>query len=257
VLYGEVPVHYLINLRRTPFRRAVEQGVEAARAWCEHEGVLRAGVPVAAPPRTPKTVRFTEVMAGVVGLGEDDPERGATAAEARSPLKFKLTMNIDDLDGFLADRDHECPAAGYVDCPALGGRSVVSRGRFNLFTAGEDPRTRLMRYRLFFRDGEGAPLTLTGIKRVHDDPGADAWADTTTLYTRVLGGHVAEGEDEGAATVAAGILRITPPAFARQLTTFRGTGPGPLGGLRAVLRFGGAFLGQLRQVFGLRFLTGG
>jgi predicted acylesterase/phospholipase RssA len=260
VLYGEVPVHYLVNFRRAPFRRAVEQGVEAARAWCEHEGVLRADVPAPepAPRRTPKTVRFTEVMAGSVAFGERDPERGATAAaEARSPLKFRLTMYMDDLDRFLADRDHEAPAAGYVDCPALGGRSVVSRGRFNLFTTGEDPRTRFMLYRLFFRDGEGAPLTLTGIKRVHDDPGADAWADATTLYTRVLRGHVAAGEDEAAAIVAAGILRITPPAFARQLTTFRGTGPGPLGGLRAVLRFGAAFLGQLRQVFGPKFLTGG
>jgi predicted acylesterase/phospholipase RssA len=256
VLYGEVPLHYLINVRRAPFRRAVDQGVEAARAWCRHEGIpLRAEA--AAPTRRPRRVRFTEVMAGSVAFGAEDPE-AAAAAPAGEParLKFRLTIHVDDVERFLADPQHEADAVGFIECPALGGRRVISRGRFNLFTADSDPRRRHMRYRLFFTDGAGRPLTLAGVKNVSDDPGADAWADTTTLYTRILEGHVAEGADAPSAT-AAGILRISVLGFVRQLTTFRGSGPGAFGATRALLQFGRAFAGNLYRVYGRRLLLGG
>lgn len=241
VLYGEVPLHYLLNVRRGPFRRAVESGIEAARAWCRHEGIPLGPVP-SPPARPPSTVRFTEVMAGAVTFGEAQSGSGTS-----SPLRFKLTMHVDDLDAFLTDPAHEAVATGFVECPALGGRRVVSHGRFNLFTDGAEPGLKHMRYRLFFRDGEGRALTLTGVKDVRDDEGFDPWPDTTTLDTRILNGHVAEG-DEGE-VVAQGILRITPQAFARQLTTFRGSGPRLLGGTRAVLRFSQAFLGHLYSVY--------
>jgi predicted acylesterase/phospholipase RssA len=37
-LYAEVPLHYLINVSRRGFRRAVEQGVHAGRDWCQAMG---------------------------------------------------------------------------------------------------------------------------------------------------------------------------------------------------------------------------
>ena len=43
VLRAEVPLHYLLEVRRAPFRRAVERGVEAGRAWCRDEGVSLRG----------------------------------------------------------------------------------------------------------------------------------------------------------------------------------------------------------------------
>jgi predicted acylesterase/phospholipase RssA len=43
-LAAEVPIHYLFSFRRGLYPAAVEQGVEAARAWCRASGVpLRAG----------------------------------------------------------------------------------------------------------------------------------------------------------------------------------------------------------------------
>ena len=63
---------------------------------------------------------------------------------------------------------------------------------FNLFVDVE-PGVKHMLYRLCFYDGVGHPLTMIGYKVVENDAGFDVWKDTTTLFTRVLRGHVAEG----------------------------------------------------------------
>ncbi len=75
---------------------------------------------------------------------------------------------------------------------ALGGQLPVERGDFNLFVdVDRDPHRKRMLYRLHFADANGHPLTLTGFKVVEDDPGIDSiWGDTSTLFTRVLAGHV-------------------------------------------------------------------
>jgi cholesterol oxidase len=99
-----------------------------------------------------------------------------------------------------------------------------------------------MLYRLFFRDGAGHPLTLSGYKLIEDNAGFDVWRDTTTLFTRVLRGHVDEPGEAGAEIVASGVLRIRIRDFARQLTTFRGK-------LGALLKFMTIFLGQLAEAY--------
>ena len=82
-----------------------------------------------------------------------------------------------------------------------------------------------MLYRLWFRDGVGHPLTMTGFKLVENDAGFDVWKDTTTLFTRVLQGHVAEGDDDTATVLASpGSIIIRARDFAKQLTTFRAGG---------------------------------
>jgi predicted acylesterase/phospholipase RssA len=249
-LYAEVGLHYIVNVARAPFKAAVEQGVQAGRDWCRELGIpLRA--PAQAPAAGASTVSFTEEMAGAVALGETDPESGhRRARNDGSWFKVHLTVEIEDLDRMLDEPQHEGMLHGWVQAPQLGGRLSVEAGAFNLFVSSGDPRRKEMRYRLFFRDGTGRKLTFDGVKYVRDDAGADAWRDTTTLHVRLLEGHVGVGRE--AAVVGSGILRISLPAFARQLTTFDGAGPGRLGGLRAVLRYGWAFMGQLVRVYALR-----
>ncbi len=109
-----------------------------------------------------------------------------------------------------------------------------------------------MLYHLHFRDGVGHPLTLTGFKVVRDHRGLDLWADTTTLYTRLLSGHVEASEESEAGLVASGVVRILPLDFARQLTTFRARG-GSLGErARALAGFAAVFIGDLFKVYGAR-----
>jgi cholesterol oxidase len=167
-------------------------------------------------------------------------------------LKFHLTIETPAIDAFVADGSHEATATGWVRCEALGGKRLVEHGRFNLFVPTGRPgeREREMRYRLHLRDGVGTPLTLVGHKVIADDPGFDLWPDTTTLFTRLLNGHVEPGADDDAPLVASGVLRITPLSFGRQLTTFRASGAGFAGNLRALGRFDLLFLGELWRVYG-------
>ena len=140
-------------------------------------------------------------------------------------------------------------ASQVVRCEALGGRLPVTRGLFNLFVKVEgSKRDKRMLYRLHFTDANDHPLTMTGFKVVEDDAGIDnVWTDTSTLSTRLLKGHVEEGDDEAAETLASGRLRIEPLDFARQLATFR---TDPAGRVDAVARFGALFAGELWETYG-------
>ena len=195
------------------------------------------------------SVQFTEEMLGHVTFGESDFARGAAPErDGAGALKFHLTIVVDDIERFGTDPTRRAGAHGYLDCDALGGRLPVEHGVFNLFVDTE-PGVKRMLYRLHFRDGTGHPLTLSGYKLVKDDAGFDVWKDTTTLFTRVLRGHVDEQQEPSAEIVASGVLRIRMRDFARQLTTFRAGGDGAGAKLGALAKFGTIFLGQLAEAY--------
>lgn len=195
------------------------------------------------------SVQFTEEMLGHVTFGESDFARGAAPErDGAGALKFHLTIVVDDIERFGTDPTRRAGAHGYLDCDALGGRLPVEHGVFNLFVDTE-PGVKRMLYRLHFRDGAGHPLTLSGFKLVKDDAGFDVWKDTTTLFTRVLRGHVDEHGEASAEIVASGVLRIRVRDFARQLTTFRAGGEGAGAKLGALAKFGTIFLSQLAEAY--------
>ena len=253
LLKAEVDMHYLINVSRDRVAEAVNAGVEAARDWCRARDIpLDAGPSEAAAPtrEAPTSLRFTETMTGFVTEGMTDYETGYRRGRlAETDLRFRLTITMEDVNRFLRTPDHSARAEGYVEGAALGGRCPVSEGRFNLFVDEGDPRRRYMRYRLPFTTPAGEPRTLRGHKVIEDDPGADAWGDTTTLYTHVLRGHVPADADDEAEVLAAGILRIRVGDLLKQLASFRTEGPTRADRLSALARFGGLFLGNLWGVY--------
>ena len=193
------------------------------------------------------TVRFTEEMLGHVTFGETDFARGAQPErDGASAFKFHLTIEVEDIDSFQRDPLRPAKATGYVHCEALGGRLPVIQGWFNLFVDVE-PGVKHMLYRLWFYDAVGHPLTMTGFKLVKNDAGFDVWKDTTTLFTRVLRGHLNEGDPEE--LVASGTIVIRARDFAKQLTTFRSTSPSPVQGVKALLQFGVVFMKQLAEAY--------
>lgn len=205
----------------------------------------------------PTSVRFTEQMKGFVSRAGGDPRSAYTEAQARDEkFMFELTVEAPDIDAFAADPTHAGTATGYVEADVLGGRASVEQGWVNLFTGtGDDAKGRRMLYRLWLTSADGEALTMAGVKEVHDDPGFDLWEDTTTLFVQLLAGHVPPGDagsesghlpGDDPRVRGAGVLRILPLDFAKQLTTFRTTGPGGMG---AVARFGSLFFGEVWKAY--------
>jgi len=195
------------------------------------------------------SVRFTEEMLGHVTFGEIDFARGAQPdRDGSSAFKFHLTIEVSDIESFSNDPLRPATAVGYVVGDAFGGKLPVEQGWFNLFVDVE-PGVKHMLYRLWFRDGVGNPLTMTGFKLVKDDAGFDVWKDTTTLFTRILQGHVPEGEDGTAVILASGTIIIRARDFAKQLTTFRAGGPSIGAKVGAIAKFGLIFGQQLAEAY--------
>jgi hypothetical protein len=200
--------------------------------------------------RAPTSVRFSETMRGYISFGEGDARRGfRDGRDSGTSIVARLTITIDDLACFLIDPYHTARITGEIECDTLGGQLPIEGGSFNLFVQDADPTRKAMCYRLFFRDSVGHTITLTGVKVVHGDAPTAVWFDTTTLYIRVLRGHVAAGQDMGAELVAGGILRLYPVALLCELMSFRAQGQSRAGRVAAISMFIGFFCTQLAQLY--------
>ena len=260
ILKGEVPMHYLINFSQDRVAEAVNLGVRDARQWCREQGILlKRGYEYSTDVHTVETkLSFSEQMKGFFSLGETDPEVGfRTGKQYQRKLAFELIIRVDGVNRFLTRPEHEASAEGFVICEALGGKLPIDTGVFNLFVHENDPRQKRILYRFFFHDSGGVPLTFSGFKRVEDDTGFDAWEDTTTLYVRILRGHLPLDEEEGAEIVAAGMLKLHLLDFLKELTTFRTEGPTLSDRASALTRFGKSFFGKLWDVYASQILSSG
>jgi hypothetical protein len=200
----------------------------------------------------PSRLRFNEELRGYFQFGERDFRPAASAGRREgNPLRCLLNFHISDIGRFLGDPAHEIAVMGVVDCPSLGGRLRIEKGAFSLATKPAPIQHRML-YRLFFRDGCGHPVTLSGFKMVHDDPGFDLWSDTTTVYTRLFPGHVPAGSESTAQVVASGIVRLSPLALLRLMASVRFEAGSFAGRVHVLRRTGQLFTGRLWEVYGDR-----
>jgi predicted acylesterase/phospholipase RssA len=270
-LKADVALHYLVDFSSDRLTEAVNLGVQRARKWCEENGIpldpYEAEYPTDVHTAHTK-LSFTEEMKGFISFDELDYDLGRRRGEeAGTSIMFHLTITVDGVNRFVTWPDHDTDdVKGYIKCDALGGKLPVEQGTFNLFIDEQDPAQKKMLYRLFFHDDQGRALTLSGFKEVKDDPGRDLWHDTTTLFTRILGGHVDAAEEEAAKgdpeklqqmVVASGIIVIQYFDFLKQLTTFRTEGPTRSDRASAMARFGRLFIGKLWDVYARDVLTSG
>jgi predicted acylesterase/phospholipase RssA len=259
LIEAEVPVHYLLNFSQDRMAEAVNQGVEDARAWCRARNIPL-GASASPPPRPAApgaaSIQFTEEMKGFVSRGaaattKPDYQHAAEAGRQNNgALMFHLDVKAPDVDEFITSPEHRASANGYIDSALYGTRRPVADGVVQLLVSAGDPSRKEMRYRLFFTAADGRDLTLVGFKDISGRSLKDVWPETTTLYTQILIGHVAEG---AAGTVeASGVIVIHPDDFfLRQLFSFRVGGP--IGGrVQALARFGAMFFGKLWDVYGHR-----
>ena len=202
--------------------------------------------PCADPDRT--SLSFTEEMSGTCFPRCEPrqvPRRWPGWCRSRWPSGSRSPPTI--VERFLDEPEHSARAEGWIDAASIGGRRQIQRGWFNLFAPDGAPDRRLMRYRLQFDSALGQPRTLIGRKNVLHGAPTRIWPDTSTLYFRLLEGHVAAEEDDEARILAAGTLHLRLTDFARELTTIRVEGPHCAAALE---RFGRFFAGQLWDVYG-------
>jgi predicted acylesterase/phospholipase RssA len=253
MLQAEVALNYLVDFSADRMAEAVNQGVQTARDWCKQHAIPITPLPDIAPEPVVSAItslQFTEEMKGFLTLGETDYDKGFRLGKAHgTDAMVHLTIKTDDVDKFITDPQHVASATGYFKGDIFGGQRPVKEGIFNLLVDDGDPDRKAMYYRLFFTDEKGNPLTLLGFKDVHGGDKSDVWTDTTTLFTRILNGHVGPEADGGANVLAAGIIRIHFLDFLKELTTFRTEGPDFAARASAMQRFGSLFLSKLWDVY--------
>ena len=190
-------------------------------------------------------ISFRETMTGYFALDASDPEAGAASGKTRdTELAMHASINIRDLDGFIADPDHLGDIDGSIDFPPLGTGMPASHGIFNLFSPADEPNTKYMIYELGFEHG-GLQYYLAGRKTVRDDPGFDLLSDTTTLHTILYRGQDSSGE-----VIGAGVLKLGIKELARLVPTIKATNTSSTAeSARTVLKFGKFFLGELWDTY--------
>ena len=204
----------------------------------EHAGVV-----------TPAGIEFTERMSGYFSPNPVLPHETAAARgrERGDTLSFTVTVLIDDVKHFVADKGHEGRLIGTVECPSLSPEPMdIYDGHFNLMRADDAAvDTKRFEYRFAFADRQGNAYRFDGHKVVRQDAGADVWRDTTRLYV-----DIAKGENGQLGPLGRALLTIAPADFARQMQTLKGTGGASAADrLAAVTAFGRFFSRELFDTY--------
>ncbi|MDX1428692.1 MAG: hypothetical protein R3282_00330 [Rhodothermales bacterium] len=188
---------------------------------------------------------FNETMAGGFALEETDPETGKAKGEREgSELAMHATVEIADIDAFIADPDHRGRLSGTVDFTPFGTGLRAPDGIFNLFRPTEDPSLKWMVYELGFEHG-GEEYYLAGKKMVREAAVTELWRATTTLYTKL---H--RGAGDAAPIVGAGVLSLSVKQLIALVSTMKVTGAASKKEEAAVmLKFGRFFMGDLWDTY--------
>ena len=124
---------------------------------------------------------------------------------------------------------------------------MIEDATFQLFVDDESkPNTKNMIYSMKIRDTNNAKYDFYGYKIVKDNPNPlDIWADTSTLYVRIL-------KDNN--IIAKGIMRIEVNDFLKQMTTMKAlNATSTAQRLGAISRFGQYFSKTLWTTYGSVF----
>jgi cholesterol oxidase len=161
------------------------------RKWAAAGQAIGAPEPAQEPVLAPPTVRlqFTERLTGFVSMSvHDDYTEGydrGRSDDARVDLL--ITIEYDDISAALNDPTREARISGTVLAPELSSqRLTVIEGSFALFDP--DPsavETWQMRYRITLESQEGKRYLFEGHKVLRENGVRHAWAETTTLYTKI------------------------------------------------------------------------
>jgi cholesterol oxidase len=222
--------------------------------------------------------------------GDEGYRRAESRGRPDYPIELSLDNTVEDLAVFFEDPRHVMSITGKIKVRLPADAAPVERavrGHLQLFvqrhkpyaidpkrslrrlqaqeriagrytpTAAPPPRRkqRWMKYRLVFADESGQYWLFRGNKRLRDDPGFDAWRDTTSLFVRLFGplpSEPARGVKLPERSQSGlGVVHVDATRFLfEQLQSFRVTGTDdPARKSWAVAKFALFFFGELQRVY--------
>lgn len=257
VLRAEVGTHYLALLNGDRLHRAVEQGVRAARAWCDERGIPYTPIDRSDFYDSGVELHFSDRLSGRI--------RGRRA-------EAELFLTVPDSGEFVNAGRQRVDVSGSVTCPVLEGRAVVEHGWADILLDAEgrwrttdvggvnesdygvDPTRKHMLYVLHLRTPDtGRQLTFLGTKTLTTPTVLGVAREATTMTCRVMEGWV--GPDDGEEPLWTGQLRMGFLDVARQLVGARASGPDLMSELGGLARYGALFAGSLWDVAARKVLT--
>jgi hypothetical protein len=210
-----------------------------------------------------------------------------TAGHPSQAIVLALHVETPNLARLIEDQDHRMQVTGTLSvilpgtCDSLpyevrgsvalfvervkpyglgrrGGsrRALQTRlaGPYRTVKARKPTKRRSMVYDLHFLDRANRRWHLRGVKEIHDDPGLDAWRDTSHLFVTLMGPATDQADDSPAdLTVrAAGVAHVGLSGFLmHQLPSIRviGCDDDPARALWAKVRFASFFFGELQRIY--------
>ena len=256
VLRAEVATHYLALFNGDRLHRAVEQGVRAARAWCDVQGIPYTPIDRDHFYDTGVALRFSDRLHGRL--------RGRRA-------EADLRLSVPDAGAFMNTGRQRVEVGGTVTCPVLDGAARVEHGYADILLDvraasapvesggvqeaddGVDPTRKLMTYLLHLRTPTGRAVTFLGVKDVASPRMRAATREAMTMSCRILDGWV--GPDDDAPELATGLLWMGFRDVAAQLVGARADGPSLRDEAAGLARYGALFAGSLWDVAARKVLT--
>jgi cholesterol oxidase len=188
-------------------------------------------------------LQFTERMRGWFSLGAVSYDGGASVGQARgSSIEYVITIAYPQLSDVLADQTVAANLWGTILAPALSPDRLHVTGQFRLLVPdGEHVETQHMIYQMVATAPDGRQWFIDGHKVVHDDPGFDAWADTTTLLIDI---------SDGQSVIGKGIMRISVADTVHMAASMTAPGePRRLQRVADAVSFQGHFLSALAKTY--------
>ena len=190
-------------------------------------------------------IAFRETMTGRITFGVTDPSAGYDDPAA-IPFVLRASIDINDIDAFVADRTHTGGLTGHLYSPRAGFVLPSIGGVFRLFSPSADPNMTEMVYELAYKR-DGSPYYFRGHKHVRTGWLWRAWRETTTLYVTL------HQTDASGPTIAAGVLRLNVFDLLSLLGTLHATGcERAIQRWRVVKRFAFFFSSELWRTYVMR-----
>ncbi|GIL17237.1 MAG: hypothetical protein BroJett040_09880 [Oligoflexia bacterium] len=177
------------------------------------------------------TLKFTERMAGHCVRFDQNlvPTKNREFQDLvedgyREDFEFTLTIDIKDVESFIADPNCQATASGNIVSNIFKGSCEITDGVFNLFvrpSISQDLNTaKEMHYLLHFNDSAGQPNTFYGYKNIEKEDALESWQETTTLYFYIFRGHLQKSDFNNSRPTHVGMLFISVADFLKQLASF-------------------------------------